>query len=339
MRVAGRLGMRSTLLLLLAACSDYALTKGSGGPTPYPDTGAPDVPMPAPRIVLDPEVHDFGVVAVGAAAPVNVQVRNEGRMALHVSDVRLAPGDGMSLDVRTGENGPLPWVLQPGEARRVAVTYAPSQAVGSEAWLQAASDDPDQPLARAHQFGMARPFPGLAGGWYIVDDPSIFDTDVPDRAVDRVGDPDGYWYEASGVHGLLGSVDPAGDFEILAAWIRARAGTPTPVTGPLDLRAASSVRRLRGVSFAYVLCDFWIDPGDDPSRYVVALDDVDDGARVLLDGQVLGQVEYGQSGSWTLAGAATGRLHTLVVLVQDNAAVDKYVLGLRFTRDGVTVTG
>ncbi len=329
--------MRHLVPLLLVACSDYALNKGLDGPVPYVDTGTPDVPMPAPRIALDPEVHDFGVVAVGTQAQVDVQVRNDGRVALHVSDVALTPGDGMSLDVRAGENGPMPWTLLPGEARKVSVIYAPTRPVGSEAWVEASSDDPDRPRARAHQWGASRPFPGLAGGWYVVDDPAIFDTDVPGRAVDRVGDPDGYWYEPSGVHGLLASTDPAGDFEVLSRWIRARAGAPTPVTGPFDLRAASTVRRLDGVSFAYVLCDFWIDAGDDPSRYVVAFDDVDDGARVLLDGEVLGQVEYGMAGSWSLAGAATGRMHTLVVLVQDNAAFDKYVLGLRFTRDGVTV--
>jgi hypothetical protein len=32
-------------------------------------------------------------------------------------------------------------------------------------------------------------------------------------------------------------------------------------------------------------------------------------------------------------------VHTLVVVLQDNASVDKYVLGLRFSRAGVIVTG
>ena len=102
-------------------------------------------------------------------------------------------------------------------------------------------------------------------------------------------------------------------------------------------RPPSSVPRLQGASFLYVLCDFWLEPDDDAARYTLLIDDVDDGARVLLDGDVLGGLLYGQGGSWNLAGRASGRLHSVLVIVEDNAAVDKYVLGLRFLRDGIPV--
>src|SRR5205085_205300 len=146
--------------------------------------------------------------------------------------------------------------------------------------------------------------------------------------VDRVGDPDGFWFEPSGVHALYGSVDPPTDWDYLHDWIVARAGAPTPVTGPLTFQSASTVPSLAGASYTYILCDFWMDWDDDPSLYTIASGLVDDGLLVMVNGTVLGNLEYLQSGSWPLTGAEPGRLNTLIVLLEDNAQVDKYLFDL-----------
>jgi hypothetical protein len=323
----------SSLMLLaaLVACSDQGLVKQTDDPLFPPDTGS------VPAVAVTPAHHDFGALVVGATDAARVRIANRGDAPLEVTGLAFEAGSELVLDTLEIDNGPLPWVLDPGRAREVSVLYAPSDTTPDVSELRVASNDPFVPEATADQAGRARPFEDFTNGWYIYDDPTIYQTRDPAWPVNEVGDPDGYWYEPSGLHGLLASGSPVDDFAELAAWVRARAGGPIPVTGPLDLRTTSTVPRLQGASFLYVLCDFWLEPDDDAARYTLLIDDVDDGARVLLDGDVLGGLLYGQGGSWNLAGRASGRLHSVLVIVEDNAAVDKYVLGLRFLRDGIPV--
>jgi hypothetical protein len=327
-------------LALLTACSDNGLSKVPGDPGSPPDSAGPDtVPPPVPQVALSPAEHDFGALVLGDAATVDLTLANVGAAPLEVRSIRIEGSAELALDVQEGTNGALPWTLAAGESRPLQVRYVPIDTPPDTSVVTAATNDPATPEARALQHGSGRPFAGFSTGWWIHDDPTIQRTDDPAHVVDVVGDPDGYWYEPSGYHAMTGSTDPVRDFAAMAQWVRDRAGAPVPVTGPIDLRTTSTVRRLQGATFAYVLCDFWLAPGDDPGLYEVALDDVDDGVRVLLDGEVLGEVTYGNAGRWGLSGLATGMVHTLLVVLQDNASVDKYVTGLRFTRAGVIVSG
>ncbi len=321
------------LSALGAACSDQGLSKVPGVPPDGGDTAE------IPSIALDPPTHDFGALLLGDAASLDLTVANTGEGALDLRSLRLEGGGEYALDLREADNGPLPWLLDEGESRPLRVHYVPVDTAPDAAIVLADSNDPATPVARARQAGRARPFPGFSTGWYIVDDPTLVPTTDPAHLVNEVGDSDGYWYESSGAHGLTGTTDPVRDFATLSAWIRERSGGPVPVTGPLDLRTTSDVPNLRAATFAWVLCDFWVDPADAASTWTIAFDDVDDGARVLLDGERLGDVTYGNPGRWDLTDLAPGMVHTLVVILQDNARVDKYVVGLRFLKDGVLVTG
>jgi hypothetical protein len=113
------------------------------------------------------------------------------------------------------------------------------------------------------------------------------------------------------------------------------------VSGPLTFRTSSSVPALTYASYSYVVCDFWIAPGEDPGRYSISMGSVDDGARVIVNGTVLGDVIIGTpGGSWSLAGIGVpGRVNTLAVILMDNAQVDKYLYDLAFVKDGVIVSG
>ncbi|MFZ5475593.1 MAG: hypothetical protein ACOZNI_02355 [Myxococcota bacterium] len=335
--------MRAICLLTLTACTEYGLDKLAEEPSDPYDTGRADVALPegpVPEIAVDPAEHDFGSLELGETAELPVTIANVGEVRLKIDDLDYASGAELAFDPDEAVNGALPWALAPGEARTVWVRYVPVDEVPDAGELGVASNDPVTPVARASQEGRAVPFPGFSTGWYVVDDATVYPTvSNPSYVVDRVGDPDGYWYEPSGVHGLLGSADPIGDFEVLHDWILERAGAPTPVTGPLTFRAGSAVPPLEGASFSYVMCDFWLDWGDDPSLYTIASGMVDDGVRVMVNGEVLGHLEYGQSGSWPLTGAIPGQVNTLIVILQDNAEIEKFLVDLAFYRDGVMVTG
>lgn len=118
-----------------------------------------------------------------------------------------------------------------------------------------------------------------------------------------------------------------------------RAGGPTPVTGPLSFYAASDLPDMMEGSFSYILCDFWMPPDDHPTRYEISTGRVDDGVRVLVNGEIVGELTYGQSGAWALDNAVPGRVNTLIVILMDNAMWEKYVYDLAFYRDGVMVGG
>lgn len=328
--------MRHALAILpafLLACSDYGLKPKSSAPV----SGE----APGPDLIVEPAFHDFGALGLGETDDVGVTLSNVGGAPLRVDALEYATrGAELTLDVDELTNGTLPWTLDPGEAREVRVRYVPVDTEIDDGAVIVASDDPDTPVARAAQTGRARPFAGFSTGWYIVEDPEVYATDTdPAHLVDRVGDPDGYWYEPSGVHGLVDSLDPQADFATLHDWIVARAGAPTPVTGPLTFVSPSVVPDLVGASFTWILCDFWLDWDEDPARYAISAGPVDDGARVMVNGVVLGDLEYGQSGAWPLDAAIPGEVNTLVVILQDNAAVERYLYDLAFTRDGVTVGG
>ena len=329
--------MRTLPLLALFACSDYGLKEEHDDP---PGAGTQEI-VYYPSVDVSPVLHDFGVIDLGATDAVPVTVTNVGEADLTVSALDYIGSEELRLDVIEAENGPLPWTLVPGEERQVSVAYVPVDYETADVGeLVVTSDDPLKPRAFADQTGRARPFEGFSTGWYIIDDSTVYETvGNPDYVVDRVGDPDGFWYEPSGVHALMGSADPVADWITLHDWIIAGAGAPTPVTGPLTFRGASAVPELEGASFTYILCDFWLDYEDDPALYTISSGVVDDGIIVMVNGNLLGHLEYAQSGSWPLTGAVAGEVNTLVVMLQDNAAVEKYLVDLAFYRDGVMVTG
>ncbi len=299
----------------------------SGGlPTP----GAPD-------ISLTPQSHDFGTLEPGAVAAQDLLLQNTGDAPLSLSALTWASPSAEFL--LSGDLSP--GTLAPGETRTITVTYAPADDQPDAGTLTVLSDDPDEPSVSSDLYGDGRLFPGFATGWYIVDDSTNYET-VSNAAyqVDYHGDSDGYWYEPSGAHGLVGSADPVADFATLRAYVIARAGAPTPVTGPLTFSSSSTVPALSSASYSYIVCDFWIDPAEDPAIYEVSTGTVDDGVRVIVNGTVLGDVILSGSGRFSLAGVGVpGAVNTLAVILMDNAAVNKYVNDLAFWRGGVIVSG
>ncbi|MDP2308664.1 MAG: hypothetical protein Q8P18_21765 [Pseudomonadota bacterium] len=335
-----------TLLALsvFSACSDYQLEveleePGAAypeGPHPLP----PATPSPAPVIEVQPTFHDFGEGVPWEAVTQSVTVTNVGHKALEVTGLRYDTASvELSFSADEATNGQLPWVLQPGESRVTQVTYTPIDEGADQGTLVVDSNDPVQPRVDALQVGAAR-FTGFTTGWYIVNDDTPYDlTSNAAYRVDYDGDPDAYWYEPSGNNGMTASTDVPGDFADLRDYVITRAGGPTPVTGPLSFYAPSELPDMLEGSFSYILCDFWMDPSDDPARYSISSGPVDDGVRVIVNGAILGELSYNQSGSWPLTNAVPGEVNTLVVILMDNAMWEKYVNDLAFYKDGVMVGG
>jgi hypothetical protein len=302
---------------------------------------APSLPDPVPHIAVDPDFHDFGAADPWVPLAQAITVTNTGGAPLTVTSLGYNPSSTeMAFSADEGTNGALPWVIAPGDSRDVVVEYTPVDQEADEGSLVVASDDPQRPNAVAEQIGTGKPFAGFSTGWYIVEDDTPIDlTSDPTHMVDYNGDSDAYWYEPSGVHGMTGSTDVPGDFSYLHDYVIARAGGPTVVTGPLNFHAASTLQRNQQGSFSYILCDFWLDATEDPTHYTISSGQVDDGIRVIVNGSILGELTYNQTGSWTLSNAIPGAVNTLVIILEDNAEIEKYIYDLAFYKDGVMVSG
>lgn len=291
----------------------------------------------APDITIEPQLHDFGTLDFQATASVAVTVRNDGVADLHITDILYTT---LSSELTMRPVGPA-LTLTPGASTTVTIDYAPIDDVADEGYFSVYSDDPDEGVAYGNQIGNGRVFEGFSTGWYIVDDSTNYETTSnPSYSISSYGDPDGYWYEPSGAHGLVGSTDPAGDFATMHDYVIARAGAPTPVTAPLSFYSTSTVPTFSYASYSYILCDFWIDSTDDPNLYEVRAGTDDDGAQVMVNGEIMTNWYLGAAGAVNIGSAIVpGAVNSLIVILMDNSASDKYITDLGFYRDGVFVSG
>lgn len=311
------------------------------------DPESPSVPVDAwgegvrPRIRLTPDLHDFGAVPGGTTQTLLVSILNEGTDALRVDEVRIdAPSGEFALDPLLDHNGALPWSIPPGGDLPVRVDYGPLDDSGDVSTVTVVSDDPDHGEAEAIQLGAGTGFKGFSTGWYVYDDGIPYETTSnPSHVVDHHGDEDLYWYEPSGAHGLIDSVDPTTDFAVLRDYILAHAPAPVEPTEPFDYDAGSTLATFAFATFTYFLCDFYLDPSDDPALYEIRSGTVDDGIQVMVNGAILGRLSLGEAGrSWPLTNAFPGAVNSLVVILVDDSQVNKYVHDLAFYRDGMLVT-
>lgn len=290
-----------------------------------------------PDILVEPALHDFGTLDYQATASVVVTVSNVGSADLHISDITYTT---TSSELSLQSVSPTA-TLAPGGSMSLTVDYTPTDDSPDEGYITVYSDDPDSYIAYGNQIGNALAFEGFSTGWYIVDDSTNYETTSnPSYSISSYGDPDGYWYEPSGAHGLIGSSDPAADFAMLHDYIAARAGAPTPVSSPLSFYTTSTVPSFTYASYSYILCDFYIDSADDPFLYEVRAGTVDDGAQVMVNGQILTNWYLGAAGSVNIGAAIVpGGVNSLIVILMDNSEVDKYLTDLGFYRDGAFVSG
>jgi len=296
-----------------------------------------------PRIKVAPSAHSFGSINVGETAHTEFAVRNIGDGTLVVTDAIFEPSSAeMTLNLHAGTNGPFPWTLAPEEAKHLSLDYTPAD--GGFDFSQAIfrSNDEDNPEAPFSATGTGRAFEGFSTGWYIYDDGLEHETtSSPEHPVTTHGDTNLYWYEPSGAHGLIGSTDPETDFAVMREHVLAGAGEPTPITGPISFESGSTLATFAFATFTYVMCDFWIEEGEDPSIYSVQANRVDDGIQVMVNGAILGHMLLGASPtSWSLADVGRpGEVNTLIVILADDSRSNRYLHDLAFYRDGVMVEG
>jgi len=105
----------------------------------------------APVIEIDPDYYNFGTTLVGCDGYEPVTITNIGNVDLHVTDLDYFvtfPAD-LLIDQDEATNGPLPWIIAPGESRVVYIGHVPTDILDDEGYLNVSSNDPVDPVVRS----------------------------------------------------------------------------------------------------------------------------------------------------------------------------------------------
>ena len=178
-------------------------------------------------------------------------------------------------------------------------------------------------------------------GWHILDEGEHVPTLDPAHPVTTHGDVDGFWYEPSGYHALMGSADREADFESMRDYVLARVPEPNHPMGNLHYYADSTLRRFEEATYTYVLADFMLGPADDVNEYRLGLSAVDDGLLVLVNGHQVGGVTLDEAGQeWALGPyLRLAERNTLIVILMDNDERNKFIQDMAFFKGDIMVVG
>ena len=171
--------------------------------------------------------------------------------------------------------------------------------------------------------------------WYVYDDGQAYETTSnPAYVVDFHGDADLYWYEKSGAHGLLDSMDPQGDFQILRDYVIEGAEEPMQSVGYVNYQAESTLSTFEFATFTYFLCDFY--PETQNTQYYIAADSVDDGIQIILNGEIVGYHTY-EEGGFTIAldNINPGEHNSLIITLADDSKYEKAIENLVFLQESL----
>lgn len=124
-----------------------------------PDESTVEVPIlgegTAPVIDVTPEEYTFGNHYVGCEASQPVTISNVGNEDLIIDNLDYAEY-GWVYDLRTGENGPLPWTLPMDEELEIDVTFAPEDDLLTQSQTYIDSNDPLTPRKKVLYEGQGK---------------------------------------------------------------------------------------------------------------------------------------------------------------------------------------
>ena len=142
------------------------------------------VEIPAPNIVLNPTELTFGTIDTGQTSTKELQVKNQGVLDLHISDIKLTGGDSAEFSLKH-----LCDTIVPDDSCAVQVTFEPDNIGEKQTTVEIASDDPDAPVVTATITGRT-PYP------VILVDPvalefepqEVGESDTLDISIENTGD-------------------------------------------------------------------------------------------------------------------------------------------------------
>jgi len=179
-------------------------------------------------------------------------------------------------------------------------------------------------------------------GWYVFDDHTEYETiSNPGFVVDHHGDPDLYYYEPSGGHGLMDhSMGDEEAFSIIEDYIRANIGEGS-LQDTFSYDTGSTLDTFEKATYTYALAYLMIPPGY-AGTFNLRVDNVDDGISVLVNGHEMGYMKLGETTKeFNMDVDMDGNSdvlndgkNTIIIILADDSASEKYIHGVQFLHNG-----
>ena len=181
-------------------------------------------------------------------------------------------------------------------------------------------------------------------GWYIYDNMTMYDTTTNKAfVVDHHGDLDLYYYEPSGGHGMMDpGMDSPTSFKTIESYILTHVDK-LKTENTFTYNTTSTVPWYKQATYTYALAYLYI-PKDDKAKYTLDVGSVDDGISLLVNANKVGYLKLSESGSFDINKDINGKegilqpgRNTIMIILVDDASVDKYIRDVRIMKDGVEV--
>lgn len=198
-------------------------------------------------------------------------------------------------------------------------------------------------------------------GWYLYDDPSIYETvSHPDYVVDHHGDPELYYYEPSSTydlcekgetiraHGLLDLNREKSEIAFCAVeqFILQKAGNEAgnvALESVFTYLTPTDLDTFEEATFTYAMVYLYIPPDDDPTLYTMRVHSVDDGIEVLTNAHITGFMEIFDPHDRIFdldedihqaSGVLQTGFNTIILILVDDSRTHKSIDSVEFLIDG-----
>jgi MYXO-CTERM domain-containing protein len=192
--------------------------------------------------------------------------------------------------------------------------------------------------------------PVLIGWWsYFApegDANKVPTTTNPNHVVDHFGDPDTYYYEPSGGHGMQEDpsvLPPEQAWQNLVSYILAHADQFS-LASEFTRNEGSDINKFQEAYFGWAFAMLYVPREMYCDDYKVHIGTVDDGVQAMANGKILGYANLGDHDvSIDMVQYGTSELvlrpgiNEIVLIHQDQCAVQRYVTGVYITHNGVQV--
>ena len=217
--------------------------------------------------------------------------------------------------------------------RRAIPALSGTLALACVLWTRPATAEPTEPV--------------LIGWWSYFAEKTpankVPTTGHPDHVVDHFGDPDTYYYEPSGGHGLQedpGILPPEQAWDAMISYILSQSDQFS-LASEFTRNESSDINQFAEAYFGWAFAMLYVPKDKYCDTYQVHIGTVDDGVQAMANGRILGYANLGQQNT-TIDMVAYGTqelvlrpgINEIVLIHEDQAAVERYVTDVYLTHQG-----
>lgn len=190
--------------------------------------------------------------------------------------------------------------------------------------------------------------PVLIGWWSYFDNQKVGTTSSAAHPVGSYGDPDTYYYEPSGAFGMQEDpavLPPDQAWQSLVSFVLAKANGVS-LSSTFSIQTSSDLNSLQEAYYGWALALLYVPKDKYCDSYRVHIGSVDDGVQAMVNGKIVGYANLGEQNKYidmVTYGSNPPELvlrpgiNEVVLIHEDQAAVERYVTNVWIEHDGVQV--